>query len=130
MGNRVTIPVKPFEDETPIFVMGMISVSLRQSLTIVISGSLWFLAMKLTTAVVPINLIFALAIYAWIPCLGLFLSFKQKDGRPYEEHLTKVIMYFVGDRYYILIDPKANLGNIEDAQWEDIDDDDDVFPTF
>jgi hypothetical protein len=50
------------------------------------------------------------------------MTFIKKDGRPYEEYLTQKILFLISERHFILRDPRAEYGQIEDADWEEISD--------
>jgi len=58
---------------------------------------------------------------------GIFLTFIKKDGRPYEEYLSQWIQFRMSDRHYILRDSKRDLGSIEDANWDEIEEEEHFF---
>jgi PrgI family protein len=109
-GPRVKVPTS-LNEEDPFLSMAEIKLSLRQLLTILLTGLAWMLLTQLTQFLLPVNAIFAAIIWSWTIFAGLFLTFWKKDGRPYEEYLSK---------YYDQQDPLAKYGNVEDADWSEI----------
>ena len=125
--GKTRIPAN-LNEEDPFLSLAELKLSLRQLLTIILSGMVWMLVTQGTTWILPVNSIFAGLIWSWILIGGLFLAIWKKDGRPYEEHLSNKIVFFISDRHFIQKDPKAKDGSIEDADWEEVDDDDDLMP--
>lgn len=110
-----------FDDEDPFLALWEYSLSLRQILTLLMFGVIWYLLMKATVFALPISEVFGALVWAWIPLIGGILAFKKVDGRPLEEMLAKWMLYMVGPRRWIPLDPKAKYGSVEDANWAEIE---------
>jgi len=120
--SRTKLPTE-VEDEDPFLAIAEIKLSLRQCLTLAMSTAAWFILSQLTGSVLPISSAFSMILWSWLLIGGVFLTFAKKDGRPYEEYLTQVIQFRLSDRHYILKSPD-NAGNIEDADWDELEDED------
>ena len=103
--------------------MAEIKLSLRQLLTILLALFLWLLLMQMTTWIFPVTTLFAAIIWSWVILGGFFLALVRKDGRPYEEYLSHRIVFLISAKTFIQRDPKAKYGSVEDADWEELDDD-------
>lgn len=122
LDNKTRIPAN-LDEEDPFLSLAEIKLSLRQLLTVLFSGMFWLLLTQGTTWILPVNVVFAGLIWSWVIFGGLFLTIWKKDGRPYEEYLSNKIVYRISDKYFIQKDPKAKYGSVEDADWEEVDDD-------
>jgi len=122
MADRKTRIPTSLDEEDPFLSLSMLKLSLRQMLTILLSGMVWIILVKLTTFIVPISNIFGALIWSWVLIGGLFLAFWKKDGRPYEEYLSHKIVFMISSKTFIQKDPNAKYGSVEDADWEDLDD--------
>ena len=128
--GKTRIPTH-MDDEDPFLpIFAELKLSLRQALTIALALFIWAIISKFTTYIIPLSIIFALLIWSWILIAGLVLTFVKKDGRPYEEYLSHKLAFMLSSKTFIQKDPHAKYGNVEDATWEEIDDDDDEPPIF
>jgi hypothetical protein len=120
--NRTKLPTA-LDEEDPFLSLAEVKLSLRQILTILFSCMIWYGMMELTQFILPLSAVFAAIVWAWMPLGGIFMTFKQKDGRPYEEYLSKKIVFLISERYFILKDPhsKEFEGGVEDADWKEIE---------
>lgn len=118
---RTRLPTS-LDDEDPFLSISEIKLSLRQMLTIVLGFLIWWLLQSATVAILPISPFFGYLLWSWILLGALFMAIIKKDGRPYEEYLSKKIVFLLSDRYFILKDPKSKSGSIDDANWDDLED--------
>ena len=107
LSQRTRLPTE-VDDEDPMLMIGEMKFSFRQMLTIAFAVAAWFLVMQLTLMILPISGIFAGILWSWILLVGLFLALKKKDGRPYEEYLSDKIQFLIGEKEYVLKDPRAD----------------------
>jgi hypothetical protein len=122
------------DDEDAFLQLAEIQLSLRQMMTIVLGAVAWWLAGMLTGAVVgmvvqlPQPLLWAM--YSWVILGALFLALKKKDVNrnglkvPYEEYLTKRLLFNMAPNEWVVKDARSDVGSIEDADWRDFEDDD------
>jgi hypothetical protein len=119
--SRTRLPTA-LDEEDPFLSLAEIKLSLRQMLTIMLGGFSWWIAEMLTSTILPISGLFSGLLWSWLVVAGIYMAIRKKDGRPYEEYLSKKIVFLISDRHFILKDPKASHGLIEDADWEEIED--------
>lgn len=119
--QRTRLPIF-IEQENPFLSVWELKVSLRQSLMVMFTFMAWFLLKTLLCAFLPIAPLFGFLLFIWLPLGGLFLAFKKKNGRPYEEHIANWLIFKTSDNDWINIDPDAEYGNISDVDWREIDD--------
>lgn len=111
------------DTEDPFLSWAEIKLSLRQGLTILLSGGAWLALLRITVWILPVSEIFAGLIWSWVFMGGLFLALWPKDGRPYEEYLSDRIVFLISPKTFIQRDPKVNKrGSVEDADWDEVDD--------
>lgn len=118
---RTRLPTE-VETDSPFIVWGSFNMGLRQVLTIVISCFLWFVLLRVTTYIIPINGLFAGLLWSWMIIVGLLMTFIKKDDEPYEEYITGKIQFLLAERKFGIIDDTEDQEEIEDADWSDIDD--------
>jgi len=129
MPGKTRIPAE-LDTEDPFLSWAEIKLSLRQGLTIILSGAAWMALIQLTIFIIPLSSTFAGVIWSWVLLGGLFLALWKKDGRPYEEYLSNRVVYLLSTKTFIQRDPKAKYGSVEDADWDEIDEDDYAPPSF
>jgi hypothetical protein len=120
--EKTRIPTS-LDEEDPFLKIAEISLSLRQLLTIILTAAVWMVLIQLTILIVPVTEIFAGIIWSWLLLGGLFLALVKKDGRPYEEYLSHRVVYHISNKTFIQKDPNAKYGSVEDADWEELDED-------
>lgn len=120
--TRTKLPTD-LDQEDPFIIIAEFRMSLRQTLTLVIGGFVWFALLRITTYIVPISGLFAGLLWSWILLASIFLTFVKKDGEPYEEYLSQKMEFWLSERRFINIDSEHHQ-DIEDADWEAVDDDD------
>lgn len=119
--TRTKLPINSHREDL-IMDWEFVKLSPRQALLLMFSLAIWALMASLTTSVLPVGFIFGGILWSWIIIGSFYLAFRRKDGRPYEEYLTDKILFMIRDRRYVLKDERAKYGNVEDADWEDVDD--------
>jgi hypothetical protein len=131
MDDKTRIPTD-IDSEDPFFAWSEIKLSLRQILTVLLTFTVWFMLTRITLFVLPFSFTFAALLWSWIIIGGLFLALVKKNGLPYEEHLAHRVVYLLSNKLYIQKDPNAKYGSVEDANWEELDEDDEVYepPSF
>jgi hypothetical protein len=128
MSEKTRIPTD-VDTEDPFLPLGVIQLSLRQLLTIMLAATIWMLCLQVTLFILPVSSVFAGVIWSWIIFAGFFLALVKKDGRPYEEYLSHRVVFLLSNKTFIQKDPNAKYGSVEDANWDELDDED-VPPSF
>lgn len=118
------------EKEDPFLKIAEIDLSLRQMMTIIGAGMVWWLACWITGMVVGFVVVIPEALlwlmYSWIIVGGFYLALKKVDlngngiKMTYEEYLTKKILFQTSPTQYVVKEKRE--GSIEDADWTDVDD--------
>lgn len=108
------------EEETPFISVSEFKASLRQMLTVIFGGLLWYLAAKATVALplLPFTMTFALIIWGWLPIGAILLAFGRRKGMPMEKYLADRISHALSARVYVPMDDSAELGSIHERRWE------------
>lgn len=119
--TRTKLPIASHREDL-IMDWEFVKLSPRQAILLMFSLAMWAMLASLTTAILPVGFVFGALLWSWLLLGSFFLAFKQKDGRPYEEYLTDKILFLIRDRRYVLKDERAKYGTVEDADWEDLDD--------
>jgi hypothetical protein len=125
--ERVKTPFPTsLDEEPPIFQQWGIALSLRQLLLFLFGVAIWGTLMKVTASVFSLNMVFTAVFWGWIPVLAAVVALVKKDGRPLEFYITDRLLYLTADREFIHKDPDADQreGVIDEAIWQDDDDDD------
>ena len=98
-----------------------VKLSIRQVLLLILTGGIWYGMAAATTALLSVSTIFSGLLWSWILIGGLYLALWKKDGRPVEYYLTDWLIFQISDRHFRPIDQSGGQ-SIDDADWEDIDD--------
>lgn len=108
------------EDETPFIVWQELKLSLRQVLTLFLGLVIWYMAVKVTTTILPfLSGIFAYLMWSWIVIGAFALAFLKRHGMPMEQYLASKIAHSVSPQYYVPMDEAAEHGSIDETFWED-----------
>jgi hypothetical protein len=120
------------DDEDILLSAGPIRWSLRQILMMLSGFVAWFIACAITTAILPINSLFAYVLWSWILVVSAVLALVKRDGRPLEEWITRWLTWKTSPQKYILKDPNARVKPHTPQRWSDDEDDDEDFhaPSF
>lgn len=118
---RTKLP-QEMDEEQPFLSISEVKLSLRQMLTLVTGGTIWFAALSITGSLFGLSSVFAGIIWSWIIGLTIFFAIAKKDGMPYEEYLAQRIVFLISDRKFILRDDERVKTEIDETDWDRIED--------
>lgn len=117
--TRTVLPLIA-EGEDTFIPLWEFSISLRQILTVLVGGALFFALFQLSTSLLPIPALLAVLLWSWVIIGALALAFIPKNGAPLEEHLTSKMQFLLSERHYVLMDAEDEVFDLDDTDWEEV----------
>lgn len=115
--TRTVLPLIA-EGEDTFIPLWEFSISLRQVLTVLSGGALFFVLFQISSAFFPG--IFAAIIWSWIIIGAFALAFIPKNGAPLEEYLTSKMQFLLSERHYVLMDAENEVFDLDDTDWDEV----------
>lgn len=121
LSPRTKLP-QEMDEEQPFLSISEIKLSLRQMLTLVAGATVWFTLLSLTGSLFGLSTVFAGLVWSWVLILTVFFAVAKKDGMPYEEYIAQRIVFLISDRHFVLRDEKNVSQEIDETDWDRIED--------